>query len=86
MEKPAEGIEFPETAAELNDETYEVEETDMMEMNNSSRLKDSKWKKKKKKDLIMPLSPASWLGYELQGGTPLLLASKLGEQRGGRMI
>ena len=41
-EKLAEGIEFPETAAELNDETYEVEEMDMMEMNNSSRLKDSK--------------------------------------------
>jgi len=42
MEKPAEGIEYPETAAEVNDETYEVEEMDMMEMNNSSRLKDSK--------------------------------------------
>jgi len=49
MEKPAEGVEFPETAAELNelnDETHEVEETDMMEMNNSSRLQDSKSKKK----------------------------------------
>jgi len=47
-EKPAEGIEFPETAAELNNETHEVEETDMMEMNNSSRLQDSKSKKNKK--------------------------------------
>jgi len=46
MEKPAEGIEFPETAAELNDETHEVEETDMMEINNSSRLQDNKSKKK----------------------------------------
>ena len=52
MEKPAEGIEFPETAAEVNDETHEVEETDMMEMNNSSRLQDSKSKKKKKKKKI----------------------------------
>jgi len=50
-EKPAEGIEFPETAAKLNDETHEVEETDMMEMNNSSRLQDSKLKKKKNTSL-----------------------------------
>jgi len=82
MEEPTEGIEFPEPAVELNDETHKVEETDMMEMNDSSKLQDSK----SNIYPITPLSPESWLGYEPLGGTPLLLASWPSELLGGTMI
>jgi hypothetical protein len=42
--EPTEGIEFPDTEEELYDEFHEVEEINKMEMNDSSRLQDSKSK------------------------------------------
>jgi hypothetical protein len=39
--EPTEGIEFPDTAGELHDEIPEVDDTNMMEMNDSSRLYDN---------------------------------------------